>query len=53
MINAARFAFNRIICPDLDLEAFFSLTSDAGLKKVDLRNDLPLRASTTNYHRNE
>jgi 2-keto-myo-inositol isomerase len=41
VINVARFALNRIICPDLDLEAFFQLTSDAGLKKVELRNDLP------------
>jgi 2-keto-myo-inositol isomerase len=41
VINLTRFALNRIICPDLDLEAFFKLTSDAGLKKVELRNDLP------------
>ena len=41
MINLARVALNRIICPELGLEDFFKLAVDVGLRKVELRNDLP------------
>jgi len=43
VMDEARFALNRIISPDLDLEAFFKLTMGVGLKKVELRNDLPAK----------
>ena len=32
---------NRIICPDLGVGNFFKLAADVGIKKVELRNDLP------------
>ena len=41
MIEKRRFALNRIACPSLGLEDFFSLAADLGLTKVELRNDLP------------
>ena len=41
MIEKKRFALNRIACPSLSLEDFFTLTVDLGLSKVELRNDLP------------
>lgn len=41
MIEKKRFALNRIACPSLSLEDFFKFTSDLGLSKVELRNDLP------------
>jgi len=36
-----RFALNRIACPSLGLEEFFSLAGRLGIAKVELRNDLP------------
>ncbi|MGA2380212.1 MAG: TIM barrel protein [Spirochaetia bacterium] len=41
MIEKKRFALNRIACPSLDLEDFFRFTTDLGLSKVEIRNDLP------------
>ena len=41
MIAAQRFALNRIACPALGLEGFFSLAREIGLTRVELRNDLP------------
>ena len=41
MISKSDFSLNRIILPDLDLEEFLKLTSEMGLNKVELRNDLP------------
>ena len=40
MFDRLRFVLNRILCPGLDLEGFFRLARDVGLKKVELRNDL-------------
>jgi 2-keto-myo-inositol isomerase len=41
MIDRKRFALNRITCPSLGLEDFFRFTTDLGLSKVEIRNDLP------------
>lgn len=40
MIEPGRFALNRITCPSLGLEDFFRFSADAGLLKVELRNDI-------------
>jgi len=40
MLRKKRFALNRMICPNLDLEQFFRLANELGLNKVELRNDL-------------
>jgi 2-keto-myo-inositol isomerase len=40
VIPTASFALNRIACPGLGLEDFFRLAREAGLAKVELRNDL-------------
>ena len=39
-LDRGRFALNRSIAPRLDLAGFLDLTLRAGLKKVELRNDL-------------
>lgn len=41
MIELRRFALNRITCPALGLEEFFTFAAGLGLTKVELRNDLP------------
>lgn len=41
MVPMQRFALNRIACPSLGLEEFFSFAARLGLCKVELRNDLP------------
>jgi 2-keto-myo-inositol isomerase len=41
MLDKSRFSLNRIIYPTLNLEDFFKLTTELGLSKVELRNDLP------------
>ncbi len=41
MIPTDSFALNRIACPGLGLEDFFLVAREAGLRKVELRNDLP------------
>ena len=41
MISKSKISLNRIISPGLTLEEFFKFTSDMGLNKVELRNDLP------------
>ena len=43
MFTKTRIGLNRIIYPKADLEEFFRITSGLGLKKVELRNDLPGR----------
>ena len=40
-MRKSNFSLNRIILPDLGLEEFLKLTSELGLNKVELRNDLP------------
>ncbi len=40
-MNYERFALNRIIAPTLDFEEFIAFTSDTGIRKVELRNDIP------------
>ena len=40
MIDHDRFALNRIACPSLGLDAFYALAKKAGLRKVELRNDI-------------
>jgi 2-keto-myo-inositol isomerase len=41
MLSPTRIALNRIVYPNLDLEAFLALAADLGLSMVELRNDLP------------
>ncbi len=41
MIDRKRFALNRIAAPALRLEEFYRLAADAGMARVELRNDLP------------
>jgi 2-keto-myo-inositol isomerase len=41
MINRSKIGLNRILFPGANLEEFFKLSSDLGLHKVELRNDLP------------
>jgi 2-keto-myo-inositol isomerase len=41
MIRRSKISLNRILFPDSSLEEFFKTTSDMGLNKVELRNDLP------------
>ncbi len=41
MIEKGRFSLNRICSPSLGLEEFFRLAVEAGISKVELRNDLP------------
>jgi len=43
MIERSQFALNRIISPNMEMEAFFQLSRSLGLSKVELRNDLPER----------
>jgi len=40
-MRKSNFSLNRIILPELNLEEFLKLTSELGLSKVELRNDLP------------
>jgi len=40
MINRSRISLNRILFPAGSLEEFFKLSSDMGLSKIELRNDL-------------
>jgi 2-keto-myo-inositol isomerase len=41
LVPMQRFALNRIACPSLGLEEFFSFAARLGIGKVELRNDLP------------
>jgi 2-keto-myo-inositol isomerase len=41
MIRRSKISLNRILFPGLSLEEFFKSSSDMGLNKVELRNDLP------------
>jgi 2-keto-myo-inositol isomerase len=41
MISLDRFALNRSVCPRLNIAGFFELASSLGIRKVELRNDLP------------
>ena len=41
MIDRSRFCLNRSLLPTTSLDDFFRLTSDLGLHKVELRNDIP------------
>ncbi len=41
MIRRSKISLNRILFPVASLEDFFKITSDMGLNKVELRNDLP------------
>ncbi len=41
MIAQDRFALNRSVYPRLDIAGFFELASRLGIRKVELRNDLP------------
>ena len=41
MIHRSKISLNRILFPGLSLEEFFKSSSDMGLNKVELRNDLP------------
>ena len=41
MLDISRFALNRIIYPTLDLDGFFKFSTELGINKVELRNDLP------------
>ncbi|UCG09412.1 MAG: TIM barrel protein [Desulfobacterales bacterium] len=41
MIRRTKISLNRILFPVASLEDFFKITSDMGLNKVELRNDLP------------
>jgi 2-keto-myo-inositol isomerase len=41
MVQRDRISLNRIACPGVGLEEFFSVTRELGLRKVELRNDLP------------
>lgn len=41
MLDKSRFGLNRMVCPALGLKSFFQLTTEIGLNKVELRNDLP------------
>jgi 2-keto-myo-inositol isomerase len=43
MIDRNSFSLNRIIAPSLALNEFFDLTTQVGLRKVELRNDLDAR----------
>lgn len=45
MISRSNISLNRILFPALTLEAFFKISSELGLHKVELRNDLPGRGS--------
>lgn len=49
MMERSKFSLNRIIYPDLNLEAFFKFTADLGLNKVELRNDLPKKGVIDTY----
>jgi len=40
MIDAERFAINRIAAPSLTLPQFYDLAAELGVRKVELRNDL-------------
>ena len=40
MIDRSRISLNRILFPAANLEEFFRLTSELGLNKVELRNDI-------------
>jgi 2-keto-myo-inositol isomerase len=40
MIDRSRFSLNRIIAPALPLAAFYDLAVSAGIRKVELRNDI-------------
>ena len=39
-LDRSRFALNRSIAPGLDLEAFLAMAVQAGLRQVELRNDI-------------
>jgi 2-keto-myo-inositol isomerase len=41
MIEQGRFSLNRIVYPRLDIAGFFELASRLGIRKVELRNDIP------------
>jgi 2-keto-myo-inositol isomerase len=41
MISRSKIGLNRILIPDANLEEFYKLSSDMGLHKIELRNDLP------------
>ncbi len=43
MLQRSQIGLNRIIYPELDIEAYLLLASELGLHKVELRNDLPDR----------
>ena len=40
MVDKKQFAVNRMTCPLPDMENFFAIVKEAGLNKVELRNDL-------------
>lgn len=40
-IDRSRFCINRKIAPALSIEAFFQVVQKCGLKKVEIRNDMP------------
>ena len=41
MISRSKISLNRMLFPVASLEEFFKLSTDMGLNKVELRNDLP------------
>ena len=41
MVKKDRISLNRIVYPGVGIEEFFSMTRELGLRKVELRNDLP------------
>ena len=41
MISRSKISLNRILFPGANLEEFLKLSSDLGLHKIELRNDLP------------
>ena len=49
MIDRSQISLNRILFPNLSLEELFKTISDMGLRKVELRNDLPETGITDPY----
>lgn len=49
MIDRSHISLNRILFPAASLEEFFRLTSELGVNKIELRNDLPGKGIIDSY----
>ncbi len=49
MIDRSHISLNRILFPAASLEEFFRFTSELGLNKIELRNDLPGKGIIDDY----